>query len=54
MSNTSEKPRPAKPPEVKFGPYAGGIGVAVWINTVENENGRQQRRSNVAKLVMWR
>ena len=45
MSNPNDKPRPAKPPEVKFGPYAGGIGVAVWVNVVENENGRQQRRS---------
>ena len=45
MSSTSDKPRPAKPPEIKFGPYAGGIGVAVWVNTIENENGRQQRRS---------
>ena len=45
MSSTTDRPRPAKPPEVKFGPYAGGIGVAVWVNTVENENGRQQRRS---------
>ena len=45
MSNANDRSRPAKPPEVKFGPYAGGIGVAVWVNTVENENGRQQRRS---------
>lgn len=45
MSGVSDKPKTSKPPEIKFGPYAGGIGVAVWVNTVENENGRRQLRS---------
>ena len=45
MSSVSEKPRTARPPEVKFGPYAGGLGVAVWLNTVENADGRRQMRS---------
>jgi hypothetical protein len=41
----SEAKRPAKQPEVKFGPYAGGIGIAVWLNSYETENGRRQSRS---------
>ena len=45
MSSVSEKPRNVRPPEVKFGPYAGGLGVAVWLNTVENADGRRQMRS---------
>ena len=32
-------------PEKKFGPYRGGIGVAVWLNTVETEEGPRQLRS---------
>ena len=39
---TSETKRPAKQPEVKFGPYAGGIGVAVWLNTIETPDGRRE------------
>ena len=42
---TSETKRPAKQPEVKFGPYAGGIGVAVWLNTIETPDGRRETRS---------
>lgn len=38
--------RQTHPPEKKFGPYPGGIGVAVWNNTVEFEGGlRRQIRS---------
>ena len=43
--STSETKRPAKLPEVKFGPYAGGIGVAVWLNTIETADGRREMRS---------
>ena len=46
MSQTaSETKRPAKQPEVKFGPYAGGIGVAVWLNTTDTPDGRREMRS---------
>ena len=31
--------RPAKPPEMKVGPFQGGIGVAVWRNEVQTETG---------------
>ncbi len=41
----SETKRPAKQPEAKFGPYAGGIGVAVWLNTIETADGRREMRS---------
>ena len=33
------KPRTPKPPEKKIGPFAGGIGVAIWLNEVEAEDG---------------
>ena len=32
-------------PEKKFGPYASGIGVAVWSNRVETEEGNRVVRS---------
>lgn len=33
--------RPAK----KFGLYPGGIGVAVWLNTIETQDGPRKVRS---------
>ena len=33
------KPRPQKPPEKKIGPFASGIGVAIWLNETESESG---------------
>ena len=32
-------------PEKKIGPFAGGIGVAIWLNTVETDDGPKQYRS---------
>lgn len=32
-------------PEKKFGPYPGGIGVAVWLNTIETGKGSRKIRS---------
>jgi hypothetical protein len=29
----------ARPPEKKIGPFAGGIGVAIWLNAVESGDG---------------
>ena len=43
MAKTSN--RGAQPPEKKIGPFAGGIGVAVWVNTVETNRGSRQMRS---------
>ena len=41
-------------PEKKIGPFASGVGVAIWLNTTETDDGPRSFRSNVAKLVMWR
>lgn len=32
-------------PEAKFGPFAGGLSVAVWRNTVETDDGPRDIRS---------
>ncbi len=32
-------------PEKKIGPYPGGIGVAVWLNTIETDDGHRTIRS---------
>lgn len=37
--------RPAKPPELKIGPFQGGIGVAVWQNEIQTEDGPKLIRS---------
>lgn len=37
--------QPANRPEKKFGPYPGGIGVAIWVNTIETANGPRKFRS---------
>jgi hypothetical protein len=35
----------SRPPEKKIGPYPGGIGVAIWLNTVDTDNGQRKIRS---------
>ena len=50
MSQQSQQPQqseqpPPKRPEVKFGPYLGGISIAVWLNTVQTPEGRRTIRS---------
>ena len=37
----------ANRPEKKIGPYPGGIGVAIWMNTIETDDGPRKVRSNV-------
>jgi len=32
-------------PEKKIGPFAGGVGVAVWLNTIETADGPRRVRS---------
>lgn len=32
-------------PEKKIGPYSGGVGVAVWLNTIETADGPRQVRA---------
>src|SRR5437870_9384056 len=47
MSTTKTKSdkAPAKPPELKIGPFQGGIGVAVWLNQIQTESGPKTIRS---------
>jgi hypothetical protein len=34
-----------RPPELKIGPFQGGIGVAVWLNEIQTERGPMMVRS---------
>lgn len=36
---------PAAGPEKKIGPFAGGISVAIWLNTLQTDNGPRKIRS---------
>lgn len=42
---TASPPRQSRHPEKKIGPFAGGIGVAIWLNTAEIDDGPKQFRS---------
>ncbi|MFO1003482.1 MAG: hypothetical protein U0936_24380 [Planctomycetaceae bacterium] len=33
------------PPEKRFGPFSGGISIAVWFNKTESENGPKSFRT---------
>jgi hypothetical protein len=44
MAETQTKPT-KHGPEKKIGPFAGGIGVAIWLNTVETADGKRKVRS---------
>ncbi len=35
----------SKSPEAKFGPFAGGLSVAIWKNSVETDDGPREIRS---------
>lgn len=37
--------RTKQPPEKKIGPFANGVGVSIWLNTIETEQGSRQVRS---------
>ena len=55
MSKTTKKLAPVpRRPEKKFGPFSNGIGLAIWLNRVETDQGPRFFRSNVAQTVMWR
>ena len=45
MPEEQQTQRPANKPELKIGPFAGGISVNVWRNTVESESGPRTIRS---------
>ena len=40
-----QTPRPARQPEKKIGPFAGGISVAIWVNTADTPDGPRVFRS---------
>jgi hypothetical protein len=40
-----QSPRPSRQPEKKIGPFAGGIGVAIWVNAAETPEGPRVFRS---------
>ncbi len=42
---TARRERPKNRPEKKIGPFAGGIGVAIWVNHVETDSGPRDIRS---------
>lgn len=50
----TKRPAPPRRPEKKIGPFHNGLGIAIWLNSVETEAGPRCFRSYVAKLVMWR
>lgn len=58
MSTATAKAKRANPPprrpEKKVGPFHNGLGIAIWLNRVETDNGPRFFRSNVVMLVMWR
>ena len=37
--------RTPRPPELKIGPFQGGIGVAVWLNEIQTDQGPKPVRS---------
>ncbi|MCX7423849.1 MAG: hypothetical protein NT013_30515, partial [Planctomycetia bacterium] len=39
VTSQDTKTRPQKPPEKKIGPFAGEIGVAIWLNKGTGEDG---------------
>ena len=53
MPGTSQSPvtparndrRKPRQPEKKIGPFAGGVGVAIWINRVQTDDGPKTFRS---------
>lgn len=45
MPSSSSSRGSANKPEKKIGPYPGGIGVAIWVNTIQTQNGPRKVRS---------
>lgn len=44
---------PPRGPEKKIGPFAGGIGVAVWLNTIENDDGGTRKDRSITLSPRW-
>ena len=45
MAKSKQPPKTQNRPEKKIGPYAGGIGVAIWVNEIQTESGTRLVRS---------
>lgn len=45
MSKDQPAKESARQPEKRIGPYAGGIGVAIWLNVIQTDNGPRKIRS---------
>lgn len=45
MPHGTRSQKPANRPEVKFGPFPGGISVAVWRNEIQTDGGPRTIRS---------
>ena len=45
MPHSTQQQQARPKPELKIGPFAGGIGVAVWRNEVQTEQGPRAIRS---------
>lgn len=44
-AKTRRPPAPPRRPEKKYGPFAGGCGVVIWLNEVETDTGTRFFRS---------
>jgi hypothetical protein len=45
QSTQESATKPKRQPERKIGPFANGVGVCVWLNTIETDNGPKTVRS---------
>lgn len=45
MAKTKTRSKNAARPEKKFGPFPGGIGIAIWRNTADTDDGPRDFRS---------
>jgi hypothetical protein len=45
MATSKASNRSANRPEKKIGPLPGGLGLAIWLNSIETENGPRKVRS---------
>jgi hypothetical protein len=45
MAKNRTPPKQQNYPEKKIGPFAGGVGVAIWVNEVQTEDGTRPIRS---------
>lgn len=45
MPKSRSPSTPVAGPEKKIGPFAGGISVAIWLNTIQTDDGPRKIRS---------